>query len=364
MHAPPLEYISPDEGLTLLSQLGGPLSHIEPLPRSNLKAVAGADVLLTFLESYGATTYDEPGVASVVTPARDALEQAAAETGRRVVSAFVESPTFGGGSWLAHSSLMSGHEVRDQGDYNVLLTQQRETLPKLFAAAGYRALAVMPGLKKEWPEGVFYGFDKIYGERDLDYRGPDFGWWRIPDQYSLAKLDAIALGSLPRPRAFVFMPTINTHIPFRPTPPYQPDWSRMLGPHPYDEAAAAAAVEETPEWTNLRAGYADSFAYTFHYLAGYLRARPHADFVLVLIGDHQPAASVSGQGARWDVPVHVVTSRDAVAESLRAVGFIEGVRLPAGRPPIGNMSMLTTWLLAAFDSGPPPATGYGSHSAP
>ena len=256
---------------------------------------------------------------------------------------------------------MSAHEVRDQGDYNVLLTQDRETLPKRFEAAGYRAIAVMPGLKKEWPEGAFYGFKKIYGERELDYRGPDFGWWRIPDQYALAKLDALALGPGPRSPAFVFMPTINTHIPFRPTPPYQPDWSRMLGPHPYDDAAAAEAVKETPEWTNLRAAYADTFAYTFRYLAGYLRARPNADFVLVLLGDHQPAASVSGEGARWDVPVHVVTSRDAIAGALRAAGFREGVDLRPGEASIGNMPMLTTQLLDAFDShSAASGTGYGS----
>jgi len=33
-----------------------------------------------------------------------------------VVSAFVESPTFGGNSWLAHISLLSGLEIRDEVD--------------------------------------------------------------------------------------------------------------------------------------------------------------------------------------------------------------------------------------------------------
>ena len=97
------------------------------------------------------------------------------------------SPTFGGGSWLAHASFMSGVEVRDTGDYTLLLTQRRETWPKLFEAAGYRAVAVMPGLRSAWPEGAFYGFDTIYDALALDYRGPDFGWWRIPDQFSLAR---------------------------------------------------------------------------------------------------------------------------------------------------------------------------------
>ena len=59
---------------------------------------------------------------------RDALAAAAAATGRGVVSAFVESPTFGGASWLAHASLLSGVEVRDGDAYNMLMTQRRRTL--------------------------------------------------------------------------------------------------------------------------------------------------------------------------------------------------------------------------------------------
>src|SRR5690606_20220416 len=99
-------------------------------------------------------------------PQRAALQDAAAATGRRVVSAFVTSPTFGGASWLAHATLMSEHEVRDVGQYGLLLTQRRETLPTLFSKAGYRSIAWMPGLKNPWPEGGYYGFASIYGERE------------------------------------------------------------------------------------------------------------------------------------------------------------------------------------------------------
>ncbi len=329
---------------------------IAPLAPSNLKRLDGADVLLMFLESYGAVTYDMPSLAALATPARAATEAAAAATGRRVVSAFVESPTFGGLSWLAHSSLLSGFEVREPGNYSLLLTQQRETLASRFEASGYRAIAVMPGLKDAWPEGSFYHFDAIYGDRDLDYRGPEFGWWRIPDQYSLAKLDAAELGPSNRKPLFAFFPTVNTHMPFRPTPPYQPDWQRLLGSEPYDPAAAAASIAHGPDWTHLSRPYGEAVAYTFTYLAGYLRERATADFVLVLLGDHQPAAEVSGPSARWDVPVHVITRNAAIADSLRSAGFIEGMGLQAGQKPIADMAALTTLLLRAFDAPAEPAS--------
>jgi hypothetical protein len=321
-----------------------------PLARSDLGRVKGADVLLMFLESYGAVTYDSGAIAAIVANGRHELAAAVAATHRDVSSAFVESTTFGGSSWLAHSTLLSGLDVRDPDTYDLLLTQQRPTLPKLFESAGYRALAVMPGLKNDWPEGAFYGFDAILGERELDYRGPEFGWWRIPDQYSLAKLDSLALGAAPRAPVFVFFPTINTHIPFRPTPPYQPDWTRVLGAHPFDDAAAAASIAQSPDWTSLGVPYAESFVYTLQYLGGYLRARPDADFVLVLVGDHQPAASVTGVGARWDVPVHVITSRGAVTRALRDAGFVEGLDLMPMSRRVGGMADLTTLLLRAFDS--------------
>jgi hypothetical protein len=321
-----------------------------PLPQSDLRKLAGDDVLLLFLESYGAVTYDEPVIARAVSPARDELAHAAAETGRHVVSAYASSPTFGGGSWLAHASFMSGVEVRDTGDYMQLLTQDRETWPKLFRAAGYRTIAAMPGLKSAWPEGAFYGFDQIYDELALGYRGPEFGWWRIPDQFSLARIAELETRSNSHAPLLIFMPTVNTHIPFLPVPPYQADWRRVLDTEPYPPEDVEASLATMPDWQALGGPFADSFVYTFTYLAGYVRDRPAADETVIVIGDHQPAASVAGVGARWDVPVHVVTRRADVAAALVAAGFVEGVALAPKQRPIAGLPALSVLLLDAFAS--------------
>ena len=169
--------------------------------------------------------------------------------------------TFGGGSWLSHLSLLSGVEVRDQGSYATLMTQRRQTLVQRFEASGHRGLALMPGLRNAWPEGAFYGFEQIYDADTLDYRGPEFAWWRIPDQFALARLDEVELTATERQPRFVFFPTISSHMPFRPLPPYQPDWARMLNPQPYDAAIADAALAVEPEWTRLGPAYAESIAY-------------------------------------------------------------------------------------------------------
>lgn len=324
-----------------------------PPLHSSLRALEGSDVLLVFVESYGSVTFDRPDFARALEPARERLAAALRDTGRGAASAFVTSPTFGGQSVLAHLSLLSGIEVRDSTRYALLMTQKRPTLVSAFKAAGYRVVAVMPGMQQAWPEGAFYGFDEIYDSSKLAYRGPQFGWWRIPDQYSLAALDALELQRHPRKPVLLFFPTVSTHIPFEPVPPLQPDWRRMLSPQPYDRAPLRYALAQPASWTDMGKSYVSSVEYFLDVVASYLRERASDDLVLILLGDHQPAANVSGEGASWDVPVHIITRRREVLEALQRRGFRSG--LTPARPAAGKMSELALWLLEAFDRPDRPA---------
>jgi hypothetical protein len=67
---------------------------------------------------------------------------------------------------------------------------------------------------------------------------------------------------------------------------------------------------------------------------------------MIVLGDHQPPALVSGEGAPWDVPVHIITSRRGVLERLQIYGFRPG--LTPVRPVIGRMHKLLPVLLDAF----------------
>jgi hypothetical protein len=327
---------------------GAGLPESPPLA-SDLARLRGADVFVVFLESYGAVVYDRPEHDARLASARGGLAAAAAATGRGVVSAFVESPTFGGASWLAHASLLAGVEVRDGDAYNLLMTQRRRTLVRTFADRGYRTVALMPGLRQDWREGErFYGFDEIYGAGRLDYRGPAFGWWRIPDQYALALVDRLEVAPRPRQPLFAFFPTINSHAPFRPVPPYQPDWQRLLGAQPYDPAVARALEGYRAEWQNLEPAYAEAVAYSLEWLAGYLRERRGDDLVLVVLGDHQPPVGVAGDAPSWEVPVHVFAGRGPLLDALAAEGFAPG--LTPRRPALGRMDDLSRALARAFGS--------------
>jgi hypothetical protein len=338
-----------------------------PALDARLDGLGGADVFIIFVESYGAVAYETPAIAEVVADSFANFEAAVAETDRRVISAYVESPTFGASSWLAHLSLMSGVEVRDQYAYASLMASTRDTMVTTFARRGYRTVALMPGMRQAWPEGAFYGFDTIYGRDLLEYQGPQFGWWSIPDQYALAKLEELE-GSRPsRAPLFVVFPTSTSHAPFGPVAPYQPDWSRVLTADAYDPAEVDRAMAASPDLTNLTPSYAKAIAYEFVSLAGYLHEQ-RDNRIMIVIGDHQPPAAVSGPDAPWRVPVHVIGPR---AEALANDATHPGVRFGAGPqgevlqrlldhgfqdglaprlPSIGAMHALVPMLLDAFDA--------------
>ena len=317
-----------------------------PSMDANLANVRGADVFLFFIESYGAVSWDNPAFAEPLVPSRARFLADIHTTGRDVVSAYVESPTFGGNSWLAHISLLSGFEIRDEDANVLLMAQKRDTLVTAFARRGYRTIAMMPGLQQSWPEGAFYGFDKIYNGERLEYRGPPFGWWTIPDQFAVARMDAAEVNRPARAPLFVFFPTTGTHTPFTPTPPYQPDWPRMLTNQPYARADVDRAWQQEPDWLHLGPSYVRALSAAYTWLGGYLHLRADRDFVMILIGDHQPPAAVSGTGAPWDVPVHIITNRLDVLDSLRTHGFRRG--LAPERPTLARMHALAPILLDAF----------------
>ncbi len=316
-------------------------------PEIALGGLQGRDFKLFFLESYGAIAYDHGVVARALAPARERLAAEIAASGRLVASAFVRSPTFAGGSDLAHLSLLSGIDLAYPQRHHVLLTTDRPTLISLFRRAGYKSVGLYPALSWEWPERAFYGFDVFIDGRDLDYRGPPLGHWKIPDQFSLARLDELQPQRPDSPPRFLFFPTITTHWPFAPVPPYQSDWQRVLTPEPYGPEDAVQFRNVDAEWLDKVPSYIGMFDYTYRWLGGYLQQPEARESVMLWVGDHQPASSVTGEGASWDVPVHVITRDPQLLQRFVALGFRPG--LEPTRPALGGLHDLTAILLKAFE---------------
>lgn len=118
-----------------------------------LTALRGKDVVVAFVESYGRDAVENPeyapGVGAVLADGDRRLRAA----GFASRSGFLTSPTTGGGSWLAHATLLSGMWVDNDQRHRSLLASDRLTLGGAFRRAGWRTVGVMPAAARPWPEG-------------------------------------------------------------------------------------------------------------------------------------------------------------------------------------------------------------------
>jgi hypothetical protein len=93
--------------------------------------------------------------------------------------------------------------------------------------------------------------------------------------------------------------------------------------------------------------------YTYRWLGAYLRQYTGRDAFFIFVGDHQPAASVTGEGASWDVPVYLVSRNERLLQRFVMLGYRPGVEPP--RAALGGLDDLTDHLLQAFSAQGPGA---------
>jgi hypothetical protein len=236
-----------------------------------------------------------------------------------------------------------------------LITTDRPTLTGLFQKHGYEVHALYTALSWDWPEKVFYRFNQFSDARDLGYKGPKLGYWTVPDQFSLARYEALYPITANSPKRLMFFPSISSHMPFHPVPPYQEDWKKLLSDTPFDEQQMAKVRAQKEDWFNMRPGYIGMMNYNYQWFKGWL-AKPKArDALYIVMGDHQPAANVTGEGATWDVPVHIISSQPELLQRFIDRGFEKG--LTPREPRIGAVFDLTRTILDALDSGANPVAG-------
>ena len=166
-----------------------------------LAGLHGKDVVVAFVESYGRSALESPDLAPRIVPALDADTRRLTAAGFSARSGWLTSPTFGGGSWFAHATLLSGLWVDNQQRYRSVVGSDRFTLTGAFHRAGWRTVGWEPGVTRAWPEGRFYDYDSIVDSRAMGYRGPSFGWAPMPDEYALSSLGRAEFGPGHRPGA-------------------------------------------------------------------------------------------------------------------------------------------------------------------
>ncbi len=323
--------------------LAAPQPALGPLP--GLKA---QDVYLIFVESYGTVALDERPYRAVLAPALENFAATVKAAGYQLLSSRLLSPTFGGGSWLAHGTIASGLKL-DPLLNELVLNGGRKGLPRYLAGAGYRTVEVMPGIKKPYPEGAFWGFDAHYYGAELGYSGPEFGWFGIPDQYTLREFSGRELKP-GHASLFAQIVLVSSHTPFAPVPPYLADW-KDAGKFATVPQADWARVYAQPNWSNLDRPYLDSIAYDLNALGAWL-ARLEGSPLIIILGDHQPPDLTRGAGEAWTVPIYVLSRDPDLVGPFAALGYGQGPA-PPPRPDPEGMERFLGEFLAAY--GPKPA---------
>jgi phosphatidylglycerophosphate synthase len=318
-----------------------------------LTGLRGKDVLLVFVESYGRVAVQD----SAFSPRIDAvLDRGTAQlraAGFSSRSAFLTSPTFGGLSWLAHSTLQSGVLVDGQRRYDQLVKANRLTLTRAFKRAGWRAVGVMPANHRAWPEGhTFYRYDAIYDRRNLGYRGPDFGLPPMPDQYTFLALQRLELAQRHRAPLFAEVDLISSHAPWTKIPRLIA-WKdvgdgSIFGRIPAEESTQASLFGDADR---ARTAYGHSIEYSLRTLFSFVQRYGDKNLVLVVLGDHQPATLVTGQGAGHDVPISVIARDPKVTNQIAGWGWQDGM-LPSPHAPVWPMASFRDRFLSAFGSRP------------
>ena len=339
-----LPWLSPPGGSALLAAwdlaaapAAEPPASITAPPLAGAPDLGGADVYVIFLESYGVAAFQDPGRRAALEAAAERWAEDARAGGFDYRSAQVQSPTFGGGSWRAHASLLSGVWVEREALYRALIGSGRQSLVRLFGEAGYRTVAFEPGIQGAWPEGAWYGFDRIYDREAIGYRGPAMGWWEVPDQYTLYALHQREIQTADRP-LFAKVSLIMSHIPYWPVPPYVTPWSRFDSGTAYEGPLRSVAHDDYRDLAELSERYVTSLEYQFRVVGGFLREFAPRPALVAVIGDHQPPKLSLHDSDTWATPMHLFSQDAELLESWEERGFTRTLVPEAG----------TSWRMSDF----------------
>lgn len=313
-----------------------------------LARLRSTDVLIVFVESYGTAALQDPRYASSILPRLEAMGADLSAAGLSVASGRLQAPTVGGLSWLSHGTLLSGIWLDNQRLYERLLTSERRTLVHMFAEAGHRTIGLFPQILQPWPESAYFGYDRIWTSRNIDYAGPSFGWTTMPDQYTLWFLQREERsGPADRPPLFAEIALISSHAPWEPVPTLLDDW-RGLGRGESFVGMADPAWKGPEHWPEKAPeNYARTLTYSLDSVAGFARRFADADTLMIVLGDHQPAPLITGATEDRSVPMHVIAGDPALVAPFLEWGFRESV-LPDLSGTAKGMDAFRSWFVKAF----------------
>ncbi|MFE5921975.1 sulfatase [Streptomyces sp. NPDC056468] len=318
-------------------------------PDQLLTGLRGKDVLFTFIESYGRVAIDDPAMAPQLDATLKEGTNRLKAAGFQSRSAWLKSPVTGAGSWLAHSTFLSGLWIKNQQRYRSLTTSDRATLNSYFRKTGaWRTVGVVPGVRRAWPEGKYFALDHIYDSEHLGYQGPYFSWTPVPDQFSLEAFQRLEHGKKDREPIMAEIILASSHNPWSPIA-RMVDWDDLGDGSVFHqikkEGTDPKEVWKDPE--RVRTEYRRAIEYSINSLTEWVERYGTDDTVLVFLGDHQPVPTVTAGSTSKDVPVTVVARDPKVLEKIADWHWTDGLK-PAQNAPTWGMDKFRDRFMTAY----------------
>ncbi|WP_234357162.1 sulfatase-like hydrolase/transferase [Streptomyces sp. NBRC 110028] len=318
-----------------------------------LTGLRGKDMIFTFIESYGRSAIEDPAIAPGVDPTLQKATKRLDKAGFAAKSGWLTSATYGGNSWLGHSTFLTGLWIDNQNRYRTVTAGNHLSLTHAFKRTGaWRTVGIMPGVQKSWPEGRFYGLDHVYDSRELGYKGPKFSWSTMPDQYALKAFEQLEHGKKHDKPLMALNILTSSHQPWAPIPKTIP-WSKVGDGSVYKDIEKAGKRPEDvfTDSTKVKQEYGKSVQYSVNTLIDYVIKYGNKNTVLVFLGDHQPLARVSGNHASRDVPVSIVAHDPKVLKRISSWNWADGL-MPRADTPVWKMNSFRDRFLKAYGSTP------------
>ena len=230
-----------------------------------------------------------------------------ADAGFSARSGWLTSSTFGGISWLAHSTLQSGVWVNSPTRYDTLMASHRFTLNQAFSRAGWRTVDDVPSDNRFWSDGSsFYHYDKVYNRDTSDIAGRPTPTPRCPTSTCTSALQRLELGKRNRSPLFAEVDLVSSHEPWTQIPPLI-SWNAVG-----DGSIFYHLPVDMTGNTDVKKAYGLSIQYTMRTLFSFVQHYGRKNLVMIVLGDHQPAKIVSGQKPNHDVPISIIAHDPAV----------------------------------------------------
>jgi hypothetical protein len=302
------------------------------------------DIHLLIVESYGHTLLTSKSHRPLIQPVYQRLEDKFRSAGYWVYSGFLTSPAFGGRSWLADSTLLTGTFIDSQHDYDEAVKAASPNLTHILGEAGYHRVLAAPGTyetDEAWR--LFYDFDDYLLRYDFDYAGPFISFGAMPDQYLMHRTyQRVADINAP---VFVNYVLVSSHVPFDQLPQYVEDWDTLGDGSIFNDLDLRLFDNNWLSGGEYPQGYVASIEYTLTAATAYITEIVADQSLFIIVGDHQPRIPISEPGSTFSVPFHVISQDHELVSEFSNFGLTPGLD-PKQELPHPNMDEFLSMLLA------------------